>query len=356
MHTALIANTWFVEHELAYYRSLVEGLTDAGVQVSQVLPEELELEGELGFSSHRWPETGVGFWSRHRLGALAEPLAAQETQLVHGLCAEVWRGALDLSRKLGLPAVLTAWSMDDLAWIDRLRRPIFELRPTFTAASGPLAQAIIEQLRGELHVEVIPMAVATTQEPAASLEAGVPLCVIITGDGSDDEHYEALLQAARDFVQDHPHTQFFLDGEADQHDLWQLVHRLSLHGNVSLVPQRLGRGELLMGAHAVVQPQARGRPRGVALRAMGRGLPVLAMRDPWVDDLIDDRTAWLVEEPGVFAWRSLLDRLVLQPGKSSQLGDRARQWIAEHRRAGRLHAQLADLYRRAAGVSLKFTR
>jgi glycosyltransferase involved in cell wall biosynthesis len=204
-------------------------------------------------------------------------------------------------------------------------------------------------------VRTVPLGVYAPPQRPPRPEDPQLLCAVVSGTGEPDEDYEAFFAAMRELVDDYPHVQFFLDGQrGDQHGLWQMAKRMRLLENVSLVPRRLGHRELLIKADALIQPQATGRARTLTLQAMAAGVPVLAKVDPWIDDLVDGTTAWLASSADAGAWATLLRRVIERPNDAWELGERARQWVAERHQPSAQVRATVDVYRQATGESWNF--
>ena len=137
-------------------------------------------------------------------------------------------------------------------------------------------------------------------------------------------------------------------------DCWQSVQRFGLLANMSVVPRQLGRRELLKAANVLIHPQSLHRCRGMTLQAMANGIPVLAREDPWLDYLVHDRTAWLLDTPSPASWHALLRRVAEQPEACRALARSAGAWVREHHPAPLQIGRVLDLYRRLTGQSLKF--
>jgi glycosyltransferase involved in cell wall biosynthesis len=356
MQVALLANTAYLHEESAMFRQLVVGLIDEQVRVIQVVPDDLALSDTNAFGQViTWRESTWPFVLRRRIMELADPLGKLKVDLIHVLDRELWPAAIRLAQKLERPAVLSVWSMQDLDHLNQIAKVNSAAQTAVIAPSGPMAQAIIEHLDMDMVVEVIPRGIHLGELLERPSLDDQPLCVAVSGNGSPDEDYEALLAALRNIADDYPQSQYFLDGQGtNQHELWQVIKRYELQANVNLVPPQLEHSEILMGTHMLLQPQSQGRCRSLSLQAMGHGLAVLAQSDPWVDHLIDDKTAWLVHGSDPSQWENLIRRVIEQPERSQQLGQRARRWIGEHRLASGQIAATLDLYQRMTGESLKF--
>jgi glycosyltransferase involved in cell wall biosynthesis len=252
-----------------------------------------------------------------------------------------------------MPAVLSAASADDLDEADGLPRGA-DARVAFIVTTEPLAAGLRKKVGAAATIELIRPGVETTSDPLAA-RSQPSLCAAIAGAEALDADFEALLDAIKRVVRDAPQCQFFLAGHSDTHRLWQAARRADLLANLSLVPRRLGHGELLLRADVLIHPQANGRSRWLSLQAMARGQTLLARADPWLDYLVDDQTAWVVPATAAEPWERLLRRALDEPARAAALGERARLWVGPRYSYPRQTAQTLGLYRQLVGASIPFT-
>jgi glycosyltransferase involved in cell wall biosynthesis len=195
--------------------------------------------------------------------------------------------------------------------------------------------------------------VPAEHEPGSADDHAV--CAVISGNGQHDADYEALFAALATVVRAHPTTQFFLDGQgSDQHRLWQMARRRRLLTNMSLIPHKLGQRELMLGADFLIHPQQLGRSRSLLLQAMAHAMPVLARSDIWVDYLVDNQTAWVVDQPGPGPWQRLIRKVIEDRPAASQLGQTARDWVPKRHVASNQVQATLDLYAKVTGEPMKF--
>ncbi|MEM1211295.1 MAG: hypothetical protein AAGI68_03260 [Planctomycetota bacterium] len=392
MHVAFLANTAWLDEELAQLHHLVVGLIDESVRVTQVLPSG-RAEGEVSAFGRRvsWHEGRRRWRHRGRLMGLKDQLIANDDiDVVHALDGRLWLIGADLVDALGGVGVYTANSGADVALASRLMRKVDPSRAAIVATSGPIAEAIRDAVDGRLPVEVGPPGVhhARSKDTAGPTEEAPaedrPFCAVVTGDGRLDPHYDAFLAGAAEFVKQHPETQLFCDGMgSDQHAVWRAARDAGLLSNLSLIPRRLGHRELLLRADVLIQPQPLGRCRSLHLQAFAAGVPLLAAPDPMLDHLIPDTTARLVNAPLGYVtkphrrrrstkpsspvttdaaagsalahgWQDALDWAHNQHDARQALGRSARDWAKEHRVAADQVDQLIRLYRTLTGQSIPF--
>lgn len=357
MHVALLTNRAWLDEELIPFQHLVVGLIDEQVRVAQVVPEGVSPEDLSGFGGQvPWRESSVPALNQYRIGNLDDVLGGLGVDLVHALDGRMWRGGLKLAESLGAPIVLSACSKLDIRLAQRMLPGLDSSRVAVTAATEPIALAIREAAGPDLLIGTIGTGVHShnNAEPTV-LTPGQTPCVIVSGNGVWDADYEALMGGIGMFIERQPMSQFFFDGQGGgQHQVWKAANAAGLLGNVSLTPRRLGHREMLLKAHALIHPQALGRSRSLTLRAMARGLPIIARHDPYLDYLIDGETAVVLGDPDPQRWASELDRLVDETRATAELGRSAMRWIKQHRTTSQQVAGVLDVYRRMAGQTIPF--
>ena len=347
MHVALIANTAWLEEELGMFRSLVVGLINEQVRVAQVVPATVGEQDLNPFGDWvAWNDSPWSWMRRWHLSRQAESLDEIGVDLIHALDGRLWDGALGLASRLNRPALLTCTSALDVPHVEKMAARLDASRLAITACTDPLGERIREHVGQTVAVRVIrPGVHVPAKSPTTAREDGV-LCGVISGTGRYDADYASLFEALRRVIADDPNVQFFLDSlGSDRHSLWQAAQRSGLLPNVSLVPRRIGHRELLLGANVLIHPQSLHRARGLTLQAMAFGVPVLARADPWLDYLVDDQTAWLVEASDPQSWYDLLRRVIENPAATTRLGAQEQQWMRERHLASQHVQRTHELYR-----------
>ena len=353
---ALLTNRAWLDEELVPFQHLVVGLIGEQVRVAQVVPEGVCSDDLSAFGDHvPWRESSVAALNRHRVGQLDGELRALEVNLIHALDGRLWHGGLRLAESLDVPIVLSACSSLDIPLAKRLLGRVDAVRVAVSAATEPITGAIRQVVGPDLLVRTIGTGVHRRDVQPPTRQDGGELCVIVSGNGVWDGDYDALLGGIALFVKRRPMSQFFFDGQgAGQHQLWKAASSMGLLTNISLIPRRLGHREMLLRAHTLIHPQALGKSRSLTLRAMARGLPVIAREDVFLDYLIDQETSVVMRHPGPADWSVQLDRLVTDSRSAAELGRRAMAWVNRNRPASHQINGVLDMYRRMAGQTIPF--
>ena len=356
MHVALIANSTWLDEELTAFRHMAVGMLDEQVRVTQVVPQQLPMEDAISFGERlSWQESGWSWLRRRRLTGLIDALERAEPNVLHAMHADVWEGAMILAEELEAGVVLHVSRALDVATAAKLRGPIQACRAAFTVTTRPLAAAMTEAMGKGTTVQLIRPGVHPPELEEPGDRAEQPLCAVISGDMDFDDDYRALFTAMRRIIDEHPDVQFFIDTQRNEgRDLWQPARRMGLLRNLSMVPHRLGHRELELEADVIIHPQPLGRSRSMTLQAMAAGIPVLARSDRWLDYLIDDQTAWIIDKPDATRWEELLRHLIVAPENGRQLGRKANQYVRENHLVSRQVADTLDLYRKVTGEAMKF--
>ena len=354
MHIALIANTAWLDEELATLHHLVVGLLNDSARVVQVLPMG-RAEGEIVSFGTRlsWREKRGPFRNRRAITRLAEPLKQEGVELIHALDGRLWRAALDLGKQLNLPVVLSANSGMDVELASRVAHRLTPGQHVVLCATGPLTQLIDQAIGAAVPVRHVPFGIHLGN-PAPHESDETP-CIVISGDGGSDDYVHRFLAGAKQAIEAHPDLQLFFDGQReDPRALWRAIRKQGLLANATLIPRRLGHREVLLRASALVHPQPLGRARSLTLRAFAHAVPVLACADPLLDDLIDGTTARVLHDPAADTWAKALISFASDPAPWRELGQSAQAWVGPHRLASTQLEHLLATYRQLTGEPIAF--
>jgi len=362
MHAALLANTAWLDEELAMFGQLAVGLIDEQVKLTRVLPDRLRGQAaalsdtSLLGQKFTWSESKLAAVNHRRVVKLCGALDASGVDLIHALHGELWQPAAVIGSQLDLPVLFHASSFGDARQAAKLAKQLDPTRCVFAATTEPIAAELREALQNLIRVETVLPGVHAGDPSLQNREAGEAPCIAVCGDGVMDDQYQRFLDGVALVVEDRPEVQFFFDGQrTDQHQVWKVAQRMGLLGNLSFVPRRLGHREMLLMADAMVHPQTLGRSRGVTLLAMAQAVPVLAASDEALDYLIADHTAWVLDQPDGEAWTEVLMRLINDPNAASDLGVQAQAWVHEERLASDQIERILQLYREMVSEPLPFT-
>ena len=356
MKVALVANSSWLDEELASLRYLAVGFLDEQISVIQIVPHDLPDEDAIQFGiTMPWQESDWAWVRRQRLLALEPALKEEDVTILHSLHRELWDGSLRLAANLDVPVVLTISSGGDVEHLNKFGKLLGEARVALAATTQPIAEALEASFDDRFAIATLRSGVHLSELDEDRRPDDRPVCVVISGSIEVGEDFRALFQAIANVIRNHPETQFFLDAsEKDTHPIWRLARDMNLLKNISMTPHRLGHREIEMSADAIIHPQATGMSRSMTLQAMAHAVPVLAKEDPWIDYLIDGETAWLVREANVTNWEVLLRRVIEDPDAAMAIGMKARMWVGRDHLASQQVADVLKLYKQVTGEEMKF--
>jgi hypothetical protein len=259
-----------------------------------------------------------------------------------------------LRRALGVPMVVSCWSLSQAQKIGRRSGPAVVLLPT-----EGLARAAGLATDGERTpaVRVVRPGVARPPEDTGEplTDPGGAVCCLMISEGQPDAAAIAMLEGLAEARDRLPQFQLFVYSlTGDEHRLWRHARRLGLLDAFNLVAAEPGSRRLLLGVDAVVRPQALTTVRTLTLQAMAAGRPILAAAEGVEDYLIADQTAALVEESTATAWAERFESLVSEPQRYRGLGLAGRHYVREHHGLAAHVSGMIDLYREVTGEPISF--
>ncbi len=349
MRVVLVAGSEWLREEWATLQRLVVGLLEAQVWPVQLLPHPLvELGGGLGVSGEVFPfaDSSWAYFRRRRLERSAETLRPVRPDLVHALDESVWSGAVAMGRRLGVPAVCSAWAAD------AAERALAEdgSAVAYTAPTPTLTEGVRARLPSEALCECVPPGVYSRGEPLS-------VAYLVVGDGRLDTQYRALLDGMAEARERIPHAMYFFYAPGDdQHALWRAAAERRLLDQTSVVPVEPGTRELVVQADALVQPRAPGRFRPILIAGLATGRPLLTRADPHIDPLQDAGKVGLVREAKATEWAASLEQLAIEPQRWRAVGEAGRRFVREAHTVSGFVSGVLDVYRRAVGPEpIRFT-
>jgi glycosyltransferase involved in cell wall biosynthesis len=337
MHLALIVDHERLLRERALLERLTLGLGAEGCRVTAVVPEAAQIEEETGAevplpaAAHVWTRMKVPPWMRRaRTRRVAGALASAVPDLFHAVGERAWPLALDLARAMDRPATLEVWSAEQVRRVPHARAAAQVAG--YIAPTEPIAEALRQRLDPTL-VSLVSIGVEVPPEPRrvlAQREETIALAII--GSGQDPTSHRPVLTALSRLTKEFPQIQACLELRGPcAHDIWRQARRLDLLAHVSTIEDAAQHRALLTGVDVLVAPERQGEVRSLILAAMALGMPVVAANDPFLDMLVADRTAIIVEQAEPDEWADNLRRLFTDPLLAGRIGEAARAHV------GRLH-------------------
>ncbi|MHC4079837.1 MAG: glycosyltransferase family 4 protein [Planctomycetota bacterium] len=337
-HIALI-----IDHErLVRERGLLErtslGLGEHGCRVTVILPQAAQIDDEpeaelpLPAASHIWARMKVPPWMRRvRTRRVADALATSEPELLHAVGEQAWALGLDLAKLLDRPVTLDVWSAEQVRRVPHARAASHVAG--YITPTEPIADALRQRLEPDL-VSMVPFGVELPAEPRTVLaDRDGAIALAIIGSGLDATSHRPMLTGLSRLTKEFPQIQACLELRGpNQHEIWRQARRLDLLGHISTIDDAALHRALLTGCDVLVVPERLGQVRSLILAAMALGMPVMANDDPYLDMLMADQTAIIVEQDDPDQWADNLRRLLTDPDLAPRIGGAARAWVAEHHR------------------------
>ena len=350
MHVALIVDhdRWHREHALV--GRLAAGLRDRDIQLTAVLPEAVRTdavgdEPPLDGVAEVYTPMQVPPWMRRaRARQLAASLPAGVPDVIHAIGEEAWRVALDLARELDRPVTLEVWTAE---LINRVPPGRAAARVAgYIALSDPIAEALRHRVDAHL-VSVVPIGIEIPAQPREVLtNRDESMTLAILGSGRDLVGYRAVLTGLSRLISDLPQIQACLELRGPgEHEIWRHARRLDLLGHISSIVDAAMHRPLLTGCDVLVLPERQGQIRSIVLEAMAAGMPAVTADDPYLDILVPDETALIVDHAVPDDWTDKLRSVLTDPAVAPRLAASARSAVADCHRPAEQAERLAAAFR-----------
>jgi len=358
MHVALLTDSGWLDEELPGFINLLDGLSAEGFTPLPVLPNQADqIESfNAAYAPQYWEPSSLPVYGHWLVNQLKEKLTSEKTMLLHACTFSLWSATLELSREMGIPAVLCIDSLKDIPRAAALKQKIQAGHVRLVATTSTIAAALGKALgmTDEMPETVWPAAREPGARRMASPEPG-SLCLSVCGSGENNAEINTLLQAVAKLVERYPMTQFFFDAlSRDTRYLWKACSQAKLLHNVSMVPRRFGQHELLLKADCIVLPEPLGKSRGVMLAAMAGGVPIVARQDPALDILVNYPLFVPVNQPTPEQWVAALEPRLANPAADWARSDEASAWAIARFPAHAPAHRYAGIYRELLAMPLPF--
>ncbi len=348
MHVALIIDEDRLREARETLDRLVAGLTEQELRCT-VLSPAIGPEGSSPVSGAAWIETPLRVapwlrpWRRQQVVAAIEH---DPPTVMHAMGECTWSAAVEAAAALECPLTLDIWSAELLRRLPPARA-VAKIAG-YLVPTAPIADALRQKVEPEL-VSLVPVGTVVPRSPPAVMRSPADaVALAIIGSGRDFPAYRAMLTGLSRVVREFPQVQVCLElrGPYD-HEIWRLARRLDLLGHLSAIGDATLHRALLTGCDILVLPERYGEVRPLIYQAMSHGMPTVAAADPYLDMLIDERTALLVDGQDPEEWARRLRRLLAEPDLARRLGTQARDLVrTSHRLQGQadaLHTALAQV-------------
>ncbi|MEE8458350.1 MAG: glycosyltransferase family 4 protein [Phycisphaerales bacterium] len=349
MHVALIVDhdRWRREH--AMVGRVAAGLRDRDIQITAVLPEAGRLDAVAdeppldGAASVYTPMQVPPWMRRARARQLAASLPAGVPDVIHAVGEDAWVVALDLARELDRPVTLEVWTAELIKRIPPGRAA--SRVAGYIAPTEPIAEAIRHRVDAHL-VSVVPIGVEIPSQPRQVLtNRADSMTLAILGSGRDLVGYRAVLTGLSRLISDLPQIQVCLELRGPgEHEIWRHARRLDLLGHISSVVDAAMHRPLLTGCDVLVLPERQGQVRSIVLEALAAGMPAVTADDPYLDILVSDETALIVDYAVPDDWTDKLHSVLTDPAVAPRLAASARSSVAELHRPAEQADRLAAAF------------
>lgn len=279
----------------AFLAPLAGALRERGIEIA-LLGQDPAASGALATTLPLVPLRWRKVWWLHAaaIEAAATQLARCKVEVVHGLDGATIDVSTRLGRRLTRPVAVSIYRADDLA---APKVPANLPLAAVLTASQPLCDALRAKL-GE-HVQAVlsrPGVEAVGRADDGPDDALRPRAIVLGGPMEESEPFESVIESLVRVLKDGPRWHcFVLGGGAAQRRLRRAVARRGLAPQVTMVPEQPSQyiGRIMSSADLYVAPVSPGGVDLNCLQALAAAAPVLSVRQPACDFLIDGVTASL---------------------------------------------------------------
>ncbi|MGQ0628439.1 MAG: hypothetical protein ACT4PL_10125 [Phycisphaerales bacterium] len=353
MRVVILPDVDFLTREQAMLGRLEIGLADEGVRVVHAIPASAEAPEAAGVYSTTvtYLDKGVPFSAPLRISALVRTLSqAIDDRSPRGLPVvdavyapgeRAWPFAVELGRRLNAGVLLDVWkaalapAARQLASRVCTRSVVRGLSLRFLAPDNPSAALLRRDIPSAL-APVVPWGVHPGEieraGTVASGGAGETFTVVLLATGADGLAVRAALEGLSRVASQHPGLLVLVDaGATERLPIWAWAKAHGLTDRLSVISDLEGRRDLVLHADMLIVTEASGEHRSLVLDAFASRMLVVAVRDPMVEWLSDDRYAALLDQAGPGALARVVHDLIIDPARASLLRDRAFDEIVERR-------------------------
>lgn len=355
MHVALVIDEERLLHEHLMLNRLSIGLIDEGLQITRLVPEDWysqqEHRGEQRVALARrltYPARVPPWMKRKRARKLAEAMEKSPPDVIYAVGSASWPVAIDLGREMEKPVALDIWQRSQIQSVPTGRGATNV--GAYVCPTAFIANLLRSRVDPDL-IALVPVGVTVPREPRQMLaEAADSITLAVLGRGVDVAAYRAALGGLNRVLRSRPQGQVFVElSGARDHEIWQLIDRLEMHDQVSVITDAVHHRPLLLHCDVLILPEQSGEMRSLVMESMAAGLAIVAAEDPAIGLLVHDQTARLVAEQTANEWAEHLDQILSDVQFARRLGDGARRWVSEHQRSSQQVARLIATFERIVG-------
>lgn len=331
-------------------RLLTVGLIDERISVTVIGPAGEGL-GEVEWGPARKIEHGSLRWP-HRGPVLRRVLDAVEQDrpdVVHGLTGSSQWLVKELAQALGVPAVLSLTSEEEIASASVSAAAVVR---RWIVPSAPLERQARERFAlAADRLTCVPPGLVAEQHVTCFAEQHTNPVLVCQNPRAEPAGVLGLLQAVRGLVAQHPDLMLLVRGEGlHEAVIRRQVFALGLRDVVTFVPAAPHIREAFRLADIFVDPAAERALQISGLQAMAHGLAVVAAQGGAADHYQHEATALTYPPASHEMLRQHLSRLLSDRDYARGLAGRGLEFIRQHRRASQMVGALSQLYRELAGA------
>ncbi|MCE5325801.1 MAG: glycosyltransferase [Planctomycetaceae bacterium] len=333
----------------AFLAPLAQGLRERGIEVTLLSEKPAQVDvlaGLVAGVAMRWRKV----WSLHRgaIEAAAAQLARAKVDLVHALEGAAVDVAMRLGQRMSRPTVVSSYRADDLA---AAKAPAELSLAAVMAASQPLYDALRAKLGEQVQAVLSRPGLEAVSRPRDGGAADRRRAIVLGGPLEESEPFEMVLESLSRVLKGGPAWHcFVLGGGGAERRLRRAAARLGLARQVTMVPEQPSQyvGQIMSSADLYVAPVSPGGVDLQCLQGMAAAAPILSIRQPACDFLIDGATASLFRSGDREDLDARLATLLCAAETAAAQAARALEYVRMNHSVAAAVEQTAAVYRTLA--------
>ncbi len=336
-----------------FLNNLLLALADASIGCAIVCRRQNDVADILppGVEVFTYPNIDLILFERHNINMIAARLEKFKPTILHALCERQCRFVRSLSRRLGIPYVLSvnAIPLRSIPGIGPLS--ISTRRCGAIVSPAPSIAEHLTHIYPRLNSRISPVLVGSFTAPSPQCFDRVdemPV-MIVTCPMDDAKDFEPLLSAVKELaISGYEFLLVLMGSGRAENQIHRNVKRLGLSRQVVFINISPFWKQSFSAGDIFIMPVPVGRFSPYLLEAMSSGMAVAGCEGGVDDLLLKDQTAVIFDPDDVLSIRQTLQELLDRREDARKLARNAQQLVREKYSVSEMAENLMTLYRRVS--------